>query len=501
MITELRRWIPGLHNEQSFHSPAGELLEAKLLHQLDEAPVTVDGQTADREIHLMLDGSLTPVPDKEYVRAILEIDSSNQALRESVRYLLEAGNKDRIRRKMRERQNQQTVSLEDILSPFSDGEKRLLSANLAAVQLNDGCTVGCAWCGLEANRRVTKAFDLDSLRQFSGKYGREIKRGALYFASDPFDWTDGEYTFTDVHSIWSRNAGYFPYVATAVPEGAEFSVIRFMETAFLLEELNRHNDSEFPSLARSIRLSRTDRNSARIEHVFSILRARGVSEDFIRKVFVLNLDAQTIENVGHFIKHPDRDAMSAKDSTGIMCMDGVVISPDKGVRAMTMRVPTKRNSMGIGELSVAPGKMTIPAYCHRDYYSGSLWTVRGKLAPFALLPSVKLLHVRNGRIIAEEIIQSVSRDALTFVLVTQDLEALGSCLQPDSRDDFLRSFIHGSRDVAEQVEVLRKGFATRAAACLDRVAGCEDLEAVEIAREYIKRAEKLFSDLAQNLQL
>src|SRR3989344_1345728 len=140
-----------------------------------------------------------------------------------------------------------------------------------------------------------------------------------------------------------------------------------------------------------------------------------------------------------------------------MCMDGVVISPDKGVRAMTMEVPTKKSPMGIREWAITPGDMTVPGLCYRERYSGALWTVRGKLVPFALLPPVELLHIRNGRIIAEETIQSVGRDALTFALISQDLRELTSLLL-EEREGFLKSFSNWAEDVAVQVTALREEF-------------------------------------------
>src|SRR3989338_2149824 len=496
MLTELKELIPGLPDRYSPRSPGEGLLEERLSWQRGGVLAQVDISSSDRTIYSMLNCSLLPTQDKAYVRDILEINSQDPELRKSVRYILEAAETIRTRRKMRERQNPRGVSLEDVLAPFSSREKRLIVTSLAGVQLTDGCTVGCAWCGFEAKRRVTKAFDLESLKHFSGSYGRGMKHGFLYFASDPFDWVDGEYTFTDVHSVWSKNTRSFSYVSTAVPEGAEFSVIRFIETTFQLDELNRLDNLAFPSLAQQIRLSRTDRNAARIEHMLNILRIRGVSENFIRKIFVLDL-SEAVQAIGYFIGQAGQGVLNVKDNIGIMCMDGVVISPDKGVRAMTMEVPTKKSPMGIREWAITPGDMTVPGLCYRERYSGALWTVRGKLVPFALLPPVELLHIRNGRIIAEETIQSVGRDALTFALISQDLRELTSLLL-EEREGFLKSFSNGAEDVAVQVTALREEFVKRKVDCL--AGDCDDQEAVEIARVYIGQAEELFNDLTRELK-
>lgn len=495
MFLELKELISGLHNF-GVSSPGAELLEERLSWQRGGVSTRVDIPSSDRTIYAMLNCSLLPIPDKRYVRDILEIDPENLELRASISYILEAAETARVRRKMNERQNSQKVSLEDVLAPFSGRERRLLGVSLAGVQLTDGCTVGCAWCGLMAERRVTKAFDLGSLRQFSGRNGKEMKHGFLYFASDPFDWVDGQYTFSDIHSVWSKNTRNFSYVSTAVPEGAEFSVIRFIETTFQLDGLNRLDNLAFPSLAQMIRLSRTDKNAARIEHMLNILRIRGINEDFMRKIFVLDL-SKGVQNIGYFIGKSERDVLNVKDNIGIMCMDGVVISPDKGVRAMTMGMPSKRSPMGIREWTIAPGDMTIPDLCYRERYYGQLWTIGGKLVPFALLPPVKLLHARNGRIVSQEIVQSVGRDALTFALITQDLRELVSLLS-EEREDFLRSFSNGAEDVATQVKALRGEFTKRKVACL--AGDCDDPEAVEFAGEYINQAEEFFDVLTKELQ-
>lgn len=90
-----------------------------------------------------------------------------------------------------------------------------------AIELSSGCSVGCAFCGLTADKfggHASLAGDgrrewedtITSLKEF---FGEGLKTGFLYWATDPLDNPE----YIDYLDIWQRHVGVYPQTTTAIP--------------------------------------------------------------------------------------------------------------------------------------------------------------------------------------------------------------------------------------------------------------------------------------------
>ncbi len=90
-----------------------------------------------------------------------------------------------------------------------------------AVELNQGCSVGCWFCAYSAPKlsalyRYTKENEKlwqETLRILRDVWGESAKYGFCYWATEPLDNPDYEQFLSDFHKI----LGYFPQTTTAVP--------------------------------------------------------------------------------------------------------------------------------------------------------------------------------------------------------------------------------------------------------------------------------------------
>lgn len=87
-----------------------------------------------------------------------------------------------------------------------------------AVELTRGCSLGCWFCGVSARplnavlRTDLKRWE-DLLQALRGVFGASVKRGFLYWATDPLDHPDYE-----AHAeVFRRVCGRFPPTTTAAP--------------------------------------------------------------------------------------------------------------------------------------------------------------------------------------------------------------------------------------------------------------------------------------------
>jgi radical SAM family RiPP maturation amino acid epimerase len=88
------------------------------------------------------------------------------------------------------------------------------------VELTKGCSVGCWFCGVSADRfggafrrdEANAALWRETLRVFQDRLGRGAKSGFLYWATDPLDNPDYEQLCVDFHEV----LGIFPPTTTAL---------------------------------------------------------------------------------------------------------------------------------------------------------------------------------------------------------------------------------------------------------------------------------------------
>src|SRR3989344_9369611 len=484
--------IFGFQPGKPFKSIGATGLERHLAVQFPDSPKPIP-----IEIDALLNQSALPPEDERYARTILQIDPANTDLAQSVGFLLKEANTTLSRRKLLERGSQLTVSLDDVLAPFSEDERVILTQNLGSVQLTDGCTVGCAWCGLNALRQTTRAFSLESVNNLANKSGRGNPFGSLYWESDPFDWVEGGYSYLDLHSTWSLQTGAPPFVSTAVPPGSEFSILRFIEATD--EAIKLLDTPDIISHAQRFRFSRTDKNTDRLEHMLRILRHRRVSEEFMKNMLISELDSDHIQNIGYFIKHPDRDEI--RDNPGITCQDAVVISPNKGVTGITMEAYTQNTPKGMSEWVISPGKMTVPLILSRTQYDTSdlPTTVNPNFVAFSFVPPVTLLHVEDGKVKKRERVHSVGREAYTFVLAAYNLRRLNISLESEGRDTLLANFPAQIDGFKRCVRGYKGKFNTRKYNATDLLEDPNE-EAVRILRAFVRYGELELAHLEATLK-
>lgn len=117
--------------------------------------------------------------------------------------------------------------LESIIGQFSNEQIRLIMSNVGAIELTDGCSIGCGFCGFEANKGIRDYIQPEVFRALVKRFKEELRETgpSLYYASDPFDYNFEGLTYPDIHQIVLSELGYNPYVSTAVPKGTENLVI------------------------------------------------------------------------------------------------------------------------------------------------------------------------------------------------------------------------------------------------------------------------------------
>lgn len=108
------------------------------------------------------------------------------------------------------------------LNAFNAEQRKIIYDNLYAVELTEGCSIGCDFCGLDARIGVGKSILFTTLKQISKEMpSRKIweKGITLYDATEPLDYEqDGKHYF-DVLDLFKPKIKVA--TSTAVPNGKE----------------------------------------------------------------------------------------------------------------------------------------------------------------------------------------------------------------------------------------------------------------------------------------
>lgn len=123
---------------------------------------------------------------------------------------------------------QPTGNLEKVLSEFDERQRKLIMANVGSIQLTDGCSLGCTFCGFESKKGVRDYIPFKLIEGLVKKYKTELAKSHpfLYYASDPFDYDFDGKNYINVHTMFENACNYSPFVSTAVPNGKEEVVIK-----------------------------------------------------------------------------------------------------------------------------------------------------------------------------------------------------------------------------------------------------------------------------------
>lgn len=273
--------------------------------------------------------------------------------------------------KIKNDQDTPSINILEQVSAYSENELKIILSKLTGLQLTDGCNGRCPFCFLGTKKGVTSKYSFESIKMFLNKYSKYMPgTTALYWDSDPFDYVDGSFTFTDVYTVWDTlKPNDRKYVSTAIPRGDENSFVNFIEYQFVAY-LNKKEP-----LPLRIRLSLSKFNIQRVELVFKeIIRLlekkypKLLISKFLRKHIVLanTFDDEVVTIGGLIDQHDD-----IKDIFTPACKDGTVISP-KSIKAVMVTIPTKYEPSGQKQIELIPKKVEnlVPHYHHIIDHSG-----------------------------------------------------------------------------------------------------------------------------------
>lgn len=315
------------------------------------------------------------------------------------------------------------LDLMNLLGKFTEPELKNLTGFVRDIQTTDGCTGGCWWCGYEAKREISQAFSYNSLDSFFRQYGSYLPANAiaLYRASDPLSWKDGNHTYTDLVKTFLEKTNKYTGLSTStsIPRGTELEALRFLREAY---ELWENEGSDF---RQAIRISVNQRNQEIVEAVIVRLKEERVTEEFIQRIERSYRTKGAIIYMGDAINNPARDYY---DTVGIACFDGLVITPD-GVSAVSMEAVTMESPQGVKMSKIEPGGQAVPVPLDLETYDdpikGNAWGYK----LFNLLPKRRYAVYENGdfkEVVTEE---SVRRDLLAFAITNRNLSLMPSHLR------------------------------------------------------------------------
>lgn len=429
-------------------------------------------------------------------------------------------------KRQKERQSAQRVDIMETMEPFSPEERVIIAKNLGSIQMTDGCTVGCTWCGVEAKRSITKAFSLESYKRFIIEFGKYIpnRKGVsfgLYGASDPFDWVseDGKSDYGTLDKFYRDNTrGKQIITSTAVPVGAEVSIASFL-VPYLIRNFERAKKGK--RLHEYFRFSVTKDNKYRVLKIMQFIKdLRFIPEKYLRN-FILLLDRSeeigwediepndedaeikigSVKNVGYFAYKPDR---SDSDRVGIACQDSLDLSPFYtrnmrgreiqygGLIASSMECVTMQNSVGERRIPVVPGRMMIPKHITDiEYEFPSQFNPKGK--NFPILPKHRYHVYEDGKFVGSEDVESVRRDGLAFYWAYLNLTDWDILVPGEENFDSALAFDGNS--FFDEMNKFAAEFEKRKKSSTALFESEPDKEAVNFAKKYIQEIESWIIDL------
>lgn len=480
--------------------------------------------------------NLTPY-NARFVKAVLHIYSDDKARERapdflnSLSELVDLATTPRALKRQEERQSAQRFDLMEIVEPFNQEEKIVIAKNLTSIQLTDGCTVGCAFCGVEAKPGVSKSVSKESFENFVDEFGDHLPRrlNGIYFGlyedSDPFDWVseDGEDDYTDLAHYFLKQTNTSLCTSTSVPQGSELSIAGFLVN-YILRNYDRARKKQRGK--DMFRFSVTKDNKERVEKIMQFLGdLKFVPDDFLKGIItvvdrseelryedLMQLDEeniapeiQPVKRVGYFVHKPDR---GEDDISGIACQDGLAIVPFYsrkirgkatqfgGVLAKSLEAVTLHSSTGERKQRLSSGLMEIPQYIDRYKYDNA---DVDKKRYFPFLPKLTYNVYENGVFKGERVEESVRRDALAFYYSYRNITNWDVAVRGE--EDYDPNSPPDDGTFNRQLEEFMKKFRKRKKSSLSILDSESDLEAVEAVGKYIEKIEEWSTDLERRQEL
>lgn len=156
-----------------------------------------------------------------------------------------------------------TYELREKLSTFDKKQLYLIMANVTRIQMNTNCSIGCSDCGLGAEPMILEGMPREGYA-IPWDYFKELidahktkwdgQGVALYWRSEPFDYSSQGKNFLDAYDYFTENvATSIKYLLqTAVPKGSEELVLSALDRVSNINITNHKNRlSEFINVIRS----------------------------------------------------------------------------------------------------------------------------------------------------------------------------------------------------------------------------------------------------------
>jgi len=273
---------------------------------------------------------------------------------------------------------QSSGTLEKKLSEFSHEQRELITSNVGAIQLTEGCSIGCPDCGFGAQRGVNDYIPFDVLTRIVKNYKEGLKSTEPYFyqASDPFDYNFDGKKYKDVHNLFEKVCGFSAGTSTSVPKGKENEVLEFARSGNYLgiscSYMNRKRLQPYVTKfegKKNVEVAIFDENKAD--------KIKEMEKRFERDIFA------------NYI-YPNRRNFNPKkgdlDEIGIGCFNGVLMTP-KGVYNVVSIKPNPVYPHGQIVREISPDKFKVvelfdaPLKSERGYFG---WWINERL-PLNLL--------------------------------------------------------------------------------------------------------------------
>ncbi|OGQ05585.1 MAG: hypothetical protein A3F82_02810 [Deltaproteobacteria bacterium RIFCSPLOWO2_12_FULL_44_12] len=133
----------------------------------------------------------------------------------------------------------------EMLKGFTKEQREEILANVVAIELTEGCSVGCRFCGYDVPYGVTGQIPFQDLIYLvknhrlaahtrSDSRSNGLDELMLYSGSDPLDYQDGDFTIEDVYALFLFYLNRPTTVKTALPKGREDVFARMRQKGWIV---------------------------------------------------------------------------------------------------------------------------------------------------------------------------------------------------------------------------------------------------------------------------
>jgi hypothetical protein len=118
--------------------------------------------------------------------------------------------------------NQQFGELEEKLNKFSLEQRQIIYQHLNWIELTEGCSIHCDFCGADSKYLTKKKIPFELLEKIKEEMEPDFSIGNtmhFYHATDPLDYEDKGYNYFDVKKLFSSVREFC--TITSIPKGKE----------------------------------------------------------------------------------------------------------------------------------------------------------------------------------------------------------------------------------------------------------------------------------------